>query len=143
MDLISFSVGLVYIIPFVLFYITGNTIHLTGFFGVTGTTILSEFLKHYIIRDASPRPRGATNCDLLCQDGKQGGKPGMPSSHSASVAFFSAFYFKQTDNLYIRIFLVLYAALVMLSRHLKRCHTIYQIGTGALLGFLISQYLSA
>lgn len=103
-----------------------------------GTTSLSEFLKHYVIRDASPRPPGATDCNLLCNDGNQVGQPGMPSSHSAEVAFFASYYWNETKNPILRGLLVLYAAAVMTSRYLKRCHTISQIGVGALLGWTLS-----
>jgi membrane-associated phospholipid phosphatase len=74
------------------------------------------------------------NCNFLCDDGNQAGRPGMPSSHSAEVAFFSGFYYHQTTNPIIRSLLVIYAGLVMLSRYVKKCHTINQIGVGALLG---------
>ena len=62
----------------------------------------------------------------------------MPSSHSAEVVFFSAFYIQQTNNIIIKICLVVYAGLVMLSRYIKRCHTINQIVAGALLGLSLS-----
>jgi len=137
-DTLSASIGLVFIIPIILFYITGNNIHLKGFLGVTGTTIISESIKYFLIGNASPRPIGAKNCNLLCNDGNQSGKPGMPSSHSASATFFLGFYFQQTENNLIRGCLIIYTALIMISRYLKQCHTISQIGTGALLGLFLS-----
>jgi membrane-associated phospholipid phosphatase len=141
MNIISGSIGLVFIVPFVLYYVTGNGLHFRAFLGVTGTTILSETLKYFFIRDASPRPKGAKDCDLLCSDGNQGGKPGMPSSHSAEVAFFSAFYYQQTSNPIIRSILIIYAGLMMMSRYIKKCHTINQISVGALLGASMSWIL--
>lgn len=140
MNIISGSIGLVFIIPFILYYVTGNGIHFKVFLGVSGTTILSETLKYFFIRDSSPRPKGAKDCDLLCSDGNQGGKPGMPSSHSAEVAFFSAFYYQQTTNPVIRIILIIYTGLMMVSRYIKRCHTINQIFVGGLLGMSLSWF---
>jgi membrane-associated phospholipid phosphatase len=64
----------------------------------------------------------------------------MPSGHSSEVAFFLGFYYQQTDNKFIRGFLVIYAGLVMLSRYLKKCHTISQIFFGALLGLSLSLF---
>ena len=137
-DLLSISVGLLYVIPFTLYFFTGNAIHLTAFLGVIGTTLISETLKYFFVRDVSVRPKGAKNCNFLCNDGGQGGKPGMPSSHSASVAFFSGYYFQQTSNYFIRSILVIYSGLVMMSRYVKQCHTIGQIIVGATLGVSLS-----
>lgn len=141
MNIISGSIGLVFIVPFVLYYITGNRIHFRAFLGASGTAILSETLKYFFIRDASPRPKGAKDCDLLCSDGNQAGRPGMPSSHSAEVLFFSSFYYQQTTNPIIKSILIMYALLVMLSRYVKKCHTINQIVIGAGLGASMSWIL--
>jgi membrane-associated phospholipid phosphatase len=137
-DLLSKSVVLLYIIPFILFIFTGNQIHFKGFLGVAGTTIITETIKYLFIGKSNPRPEGAKDCNLLCNDGNQSGKPGMPSSHSSSVAFFSGFYYQQTENKIIKGGLIIYAGLVMLSRYLKKCHTISQIFVGALLGLCLS-----
>lgn len=137
---LSISVIYLYIIPFILYIFTHNPIHFKAFLGISGTTILSETLKFFFIRGASPRPKGARDCDLLCTDGNQEGKPGMPSSHSATVAFFSSFYYQQTTNPIIKSVLVIYAGLVMLSRYIKRCHTINQIIVGTVLGVSLSWF---
>jgi membrane-associated phospholipid phosphatase len=137
-DIISMSVGLLYFIPLILFIFTNNSFHLKAFIGLLGTNIISETIKHNFIKNISTRPFGAKNCDLLCVDGDQTGKPGMPSSHSAIVVFFASFYYQYTDNLFIKNLLIVYAIFVMLSRYLKRCHTIIQIVTGAILGLIIS-----
>jgi membrane-associated phospholipid phosphatase len=137
-DLVSNSVIVLYIIPFFLYIFTGNYIHFKAFLGTAGTTIISEAIKYFIVGKASPRPQGAKNCNFLCNDGNQSGEPGMPSGHSSEVAFFSGFYYQQTTNPIIRGLLVIYAGLVMLSRYIKRCHTINQIVAGALLGLSLS-----
>ncbi len=129
---------LIYILPFLLYLYTGNQIHFRAFLGASGTTILSEGIKYWFIRDSSPRPKGAKDCDLLCKDGNQEGQPGMPSSHSALVAYFAGFYYQQTNNILVRAFLILYAGLVMMSRYVKRCHTINQIIVGSILGLSLS-----
>ncbi len=141
MNIISSSIGLVFIIPFILYYKTGNIIHFIAFLGVSSTAIISESIKHFLIKNRSPRPKGARDCDLLCSDGNQAGKPGMPSSHSAEVAFFSFFYYQQTYNPIIRTILVIYTILMMISRYIKKCHTINQVIAGAILGMSISWIL--
>ena len=137
-DLISASILLLYIIPPILYIITNNVIHIKAFLGVIGTTLISETLKYFFIGTLSPRPEGAKDCNLLCNDGNQAGRPGMPSSHSAEAAFILGFYYQQYDNIYIRLFLVIYTGLIMLSRYLKKCHTINQICVGAFLGLCLS-----
>jgi membrane-associated phospholipid phosphatase len=131
---LSMSVGLLYVIPIILYLNTADYIHLKGFIGLIGITILSEFIKYNFVGTTSPRPKGARDCNLFCNDGKQEGQPGMPSSHSAEAAFFAAFYFKQTTNPILQSGLVLYPILVMISRYLKHCHTINQVVAGSLLG---------
>ena len=137
-DLISMSVLFLYIILPVLYSITKNVIHFKAFLGLIGTTIISETLKYFFIGQLSLRPEGAKDCNLLCNDGDQAGRPGMPSSHSAEAAFILGFYYQQYDNKYIRLILIIYTALVMLSRYLKKCHTINQVFVGAFLGLLLS-----
>ncbi len=136
-DLLSMSVGILYLIPLILYIITYNPIHLRAFIGTGGTTVISESIK-YVLGKISPRPQGAKDCNLLCNDGNQSGQPGMPSSHSATVAFFSGFYFQETNNVMIKLFLVGYAGLVMASRYIKKCHTLAQIVGGAILGVSLS-----
>jgi membrane-associated phospholipid phosphatase len=138
LDIVSFSVLFLYVIPIVLFLYTKQTNQLKILFGLIGTTFLSETLKHHVFQESSPRPTGAKNCNIWCDDGNQEGRPGMPSSHSAEVAFFSSVYYSQTTNPILRLLLIVYAAAVMLSRYLKRCHTLQQIGVGAALGLTLS-----
>jgi len=141
LNAISCSVIFLYLIPIVLAMYTQQASQLLGLVGLYGTTLISEFLKLYVIQDRSPRPKGATDCNLLCNDGNQEGRPGMPSSHSAEVAFFAGYYWDQVENPLARFALVAYALAVMTSRYLKRCHTINQIGGGTLLGLTLSALL--
>jgi membrane-associated phospholipid phosphatase len=136
-DALSVSTGLTYLVPLILFIVTNNPLHLKAFVGIGSTTIISESLKPFFSR-LSPRPNQALNCNLLCNDGPQGGRPGMPSSHSASVVFFTSFYISEIDNIVGQLFLIGYAILVMASRYVKKCHTISQIIGGALLGLSLS-----
>lgn len=138
-DLISMSAALLYAVPVIGYALSGSFIHIKAFIGLFVTMGLGESIKYYIIGNRSPRPKGAYDCNLWCNDGKQEGKPGMPSGHSSQAAFFASFYYEQTNNEWIRTGLVLYAVLVMISRYLKRCHTIPQIATGALLGWTMSR----
>jgi len=139
LDLISMSAALLYAVPVIGYVLSGNFIHVKAFIGLFATMGIGEFIKYYIIGDASPRPKGAYDCNLWCNDGLQEGKPGMPSGHSSQVTFFASFYYEQTNNIWIRAGLIGYALLVMISRYLKRCHTLPQIATGALWGWLMSR----
>jgi membrane-associated phospholipid phosphatase len=137
-DLLSISVGGLYLLTTGLYYITGNIIHIKALFGLAGTTIISETIKQVFIKNTSVRPRGASNCNLLCNDGNQAGRPGMPSSHSAGAAFFAGYYFQFTQNPIIKLSLITYAILVMYSRYVKKCHTLSQVIVGAILGLSLS-----
>jgi hypothetical protein len=138
-DIVSMSVLLVYIIPAFLYMQTENMKHLYAIVGAFGASVISETTKLHIIGDRNPRPIGAKNCDLWCIDGRQDGKPGMPSGHSVQAAFFASYYFNQTDNLYIKATLIIFALSVAFSRYTKRCHTMPQVIAGCILGFILSQ----
>jgi len=140
--MISLSAVILYIIPFIAYIITNNIVHIKAIIGLFATMGVGESIKYYLIKDASPRPKGAHDCNLWCNDGPQGGNPGMPSGHSAQVAFFSSFYYRKTTNIWVRAGLLLNAGLVMISRYEKHCHTIPQIVAGALLGLFISRCVS-
>ena len=138
-DLISMSAALMYVVPVLGYVLSGNFIHIKAFIGLFATMGLSESIKHFIIKESSPRPKGAYDCNLWCNDGLQEGRPGMPSGHSTQVAFFASFYYDQTNNKWVRVGLIFYALLVMTSRYMKRCHTIPQIASGALFGWTMSR----
>ena len=133
-DFISSSILIVYIIPIILYGFTYQPYHKIAFIGTLATNAISECIKHIFIKEVSPRPQGAMNCNVMCTNGNQEGKPGMPSSHAATIAFFTTYYLRHTNSLYIRAILIGYAALVMMSRYHKRCHTVPQIVAGAVLG---------
>jgi len=137
-DIISSSTIILYIIPVILYINTHNISHIIALLGLIGTISISEFIKYYMIGELSIRPPNATDCNLFCNDGKQGGRPGMPSSHSAIVGFFGGFYYYKTDNIIIRAILILYGVLVVASRYIKQCHSISQIIIGTILGIFLS-----
>jgi membrane-associated phospholipid phosphatase len=141
LDFLSMSAGIVYIIPAILYIVNGDALQLKGLIGVNATTYISEGIKYGIIKNYSVRPKGARDCDAFCRDGNQSGKPGMPSSHSATMAFFTVFYIGQTQNVFLKSAIIIYSSLVILSRYLKRCHTVNQILIGTILGSFLG-YLS-
>jgi membrane-associated phospholipid phosphatase len=141
-DILSMSTCAIYFIPLTTYIITHNLRYLWVTLGLGLTTILSESLKPLFL-GISPRPHGAFNCNALCNDGPQGGRSGMPSSHSATVAFFATFYILETQSITIRLALLIYIIAVMASRYIKNCHTIPQIIGGALLGTCLSLQMRA
>jgi len=143
-DLISSSTVFLYIITIGLYIYTKNTVHLIACIGLAGIVTFTEFIKYTVVGYSNPRPRGAKNCNLWCNDGIQEGQPGMPSSHAATVAFFAAYYAipsYEYDAMIIRGGLLVYAILVILSRYVKRCHSVEQLIVGALLGALLGAFL--
>ena len=133
-NMISLSAVILYIIPFIAYIITNNIVHIKAIIGLFATMGVGESIKYYLIKDASPRPKGAHDCNLWCNDGPQGGNPGMPSGHSAQVAFFSSFYYRKTTNIWVRAGLLndyyyyyyycssIFVALVLYHHHLHYCY---------------------
>lgn len=132
-DFISLTILLCFVMPLVLYSQSGQKKHIKAFFGLIFILLFSEFLKRYIIREKSVRPSDAYNCNTFCNDGKVGGKAGMPSSHSAVVWFFIGFYFSDLENS-MKSISIIFGILMILSRYYKKCHTISQIVAGSLLG---------
>lgn len=139
-DLLSMSIGLFYVLPFIAYLITEKYDHLRIWGGFVGVTLLSEAIKHFLIGDAGPRPAGARDCNFWCNNGDQSGRPGMPSSHSAEAMFLAMSYGTGYGGIprWTRISVWIYAIAVMAARWYKRCHSIAQIGAGALLGTLVA-----
>lgn len=134
-DIISASIGIVYIIPLLCYAFSYNMHHLFIWIGLLFTAWFSEFLKYSVIGNSyefSKRPRGAMNCNAFCTDNSCEGEPGMPSSHAAIATFFALAYMKDYP-----ILLGTYALLIALSRYVKRCHTVLQIGAGTVLGSIL------
>lgn len=127
---ISLSELLVNAVPIYWYFTTWNNIHIFGFLGIVLTATIVELSKKYILPNWS-RPDGASGCDLLCRSHNDEGKPGMPSGHTAMIAFFGSYYSIQSPYFWT------YALLIMLSRYFKKCHTIAQIIVGLLLGLLL------
>jgi len=138
-DIVSMSVALVYIIPAGLYFYTKNIREIIAIIGLLGTMLVSEGTKHTIIKESSPRPKGAYGCNLWCTDGNQEGRPGMPSGHSVMATFFAGYYFNETNIIWIKVILILFAASIMYSRYTKRCHSVEQIVVGGIVGLVMSQ----
>jgi membrane-associated phospholipid phosphatase len=135
-NIISMSVILVYLVPGILYFYTGNVRELFAMIGVLATVTTSEGIKYMIVKERNPRPKGARDCNLLCTDGLQEGRPGMPSGHSAMAAFFAAFYINETEEIWVKILIVVFAISIMYSRYKKRCHSLEQIVVGCLFGIV-------
>lgn len=137
-NIVSLSVVIFYFVPWIRYLQTKHLNDLKPFWGLLGTVALNESIKHGLIGKASPRPADASDCNLWVNDGPQGGRPGMPSGHSAQVSFFTGYYLQTISSNPIRLFILFYAVLVMISRYTKSCHTLPQIISGSVLGFIMS-----
>ena len=140
-DLISCSEGLLFLAPVVLYFNTYDFKHIQKVLVLLATMLFGEFIKFNVIGDESPRPAQATNCNMFCNNGAQGGKPGMPSTHMAVAAAFSTLYFpvgpiSETIKLPIVSGFVLLIIAMAAARYNKFCHTPNQIIVGTLFGIL-------
>jgi membrane-associated phospholipid phosphatase len=148
-NFISFSTIVFPLVFLGKYLLTSNNNYLLALGGLIFTNLLSEFLK-YNIFCRNTRPALANNCNLNNNDGQQGGKPGMPSSHAAITTYFVLSYISIDYSINNRIdyplygFMLAYLYLVLLSRYRKHCHSIEQLIAGFVLGasvFVIQQVL--
>lgn len=129
-NITSLSELLIPLFPTYWYLTTWNPIHLFGFIGLVFTGTFVEIIKTFVLPTMS-RPNGAKGCDLLCRSKDDNNKPGMPSGHTAMIAFFGSYYGIQSP------YFIAYAVLIMMSRYFKKCHTFMQILVGLLLGLSI------
>ena len=93
------------------------------------------------------RPTGACDCSIFNDGGPVEGTPGFPSGHVAMAAYFAyIMVFKYFENSYLNLSIAtLFPIIIGMSRYYKRCHNIYQILAGWVLGtsiaYLIKIYL--
>ena len=126
-NIISLSELIVLASPIYFWMTSHNIIHIIAILGIITTMAITEGIKHWIL-PTWYRPKGARGCGLLCTNQNDEGKPGMPSGHMSSIAFYGGFY-KITNPLFY-----IYAILVAFSRWGKRCHSVDQILGGTVLG---------
>jgi membrane-associated phospholipid phosphatase len=136
-DALSISTGALYTVPLGLAIYQQSLEPLLGLAGLLGTLGIGEGLKHYVIGDASVRPRGARDCNAWATNGPCEGQPGMPSTHTAFATFFAVFYGTQLQW-FGQMLLVFYVMLVAASRLAKRCHTLLQVVAGGCLGIVMA-----
>ena len=136
-DIISLTLIPLILSPIYFWYSTQNTYHLIGFAGIMITSLSVEVLKQTLFSNQY-RPSKAKGCDLFCLHETDEDKPGMPSGHAATVAFYGTFY-----NIQNPLYLI-YVILMAISRYMKNCHSIPQIIAGLLfgasMGLLFKQY---
>lgn len=108
-------------------------------FGIIAVTILQLIIKDSTkntLSDVFLRPKGACNCGSFNEGGDDSFKPGFPSGHIAVTALFVNFiYLKyyRCDFFLMAIFNV--APIIMgISRYEKKCHNVYQLVAGYILG---------
>lgn len=142
-DLLSMSILGLFLVPLVFFAWTQHTRHLWIFLGLVLVYLGSEGIKHYLLAPTgwtiAKRPAGASNCNLWCDNGRQEGRPGMPSTHSAEAAYMALVYGSNAAT--GGIVWWIYAAAVMLARYQKRCHTIPQLLAGDTWGWSVYQLI--
>lgn len=140
-DLLSMSVVVFYVLPIALYLLTGDVFHLKALAGYILVSAASEGIKHRLVGTRNPRPPGARDCNLWCNNGSQSGRPGMPSTHAAEVMYMALLYgtypwVKDTPLAFLAVFV--YAGAVIYARYAKRCHTPIQLLTGGLLGSAVA-----
>lgn len=148
-DIVSITLVGVVMYPIIQYLVTLKPSYLLLLAGILITDLSTKLFK-YLTKENSPefakRPKGASNCDILCRDGYQGGKAGMPSGHMSTLTFALVFiflvYVYKSEILYIKpiyaVFAATYIGMMSYSRHVKKCHTAPQIVVGILWGAFLA-----
>jgi membrane-associated phospholipid phosphatase len=143
-DAVSGSVIALVGFPFLMLAITRRVdVFLWFVLGTLVAYLASHFLKMATgsIDPAGKRPRGATDCDVFNRNGCQEGKPGWPSGHMTLTVFvlvFAAFALRPAHPGAYCAAAVMLSVLMGAARIRKRCHTVGQVVSGALLGALLA-----
>ena len=117
--------------------------------------ILSEILKKVLYKKfkGTERPEGAKGTDFFSRGPDVSGKPGFPSGHMSmtSAICFTIILFLVKSNYFenispikrtLFVMLNIFAIIIMgWARHIKKCHNLFQIYGGTILGTTISSLL--
>lgn len=139
-DIISASILIMIGYPIIQYLVTHEEKYIFMLVGLIFTDIITKIFKH-TTREIPmfSRPNGACDCDLLSKNGSQENKPGFPSGHMATTAFFAIYLLFQGGISPFKNPILLTASLFFVSlmgyvRYVKKCHSIVQIVAGTFLG---------
>ena len=103
--------------------------------------LIKDFTQNFIYINILKRPDGAYNCDLFNDGGLVDYKSGFPSGHMSVTSFFThLYYFKYSENICWKSYLLYnsFNLLMAYARYSKKCHNIFQILAGYVLGYFIA-----
>jgi len=103
--------------------------------------LIKDYTQNYIHINILKRPDGAYDCGLFNDGGLIDHKSGFPSGHMSVTSFFShLYYFKYSNNINWKYYVYynFINVLMAYARYSKKCHNIFQILGGYLLGYLIA-----
>ena len=127
-----------------IFYYKDRERNLKVFIGMLSSAFIAQFMKYTIsypkyLYKYIMRPPDACNCNYLSNNGSISlNTPGFPSGHMATTAFFVLYNIETLKNNYLLITLnTVYFFMMGWARIVKKCHNIYQVIGGSLLGGLI------
>lgn len=139
-DIVSMSLMVFYAYPWIK-YVMNH--HQPKFLFMGIGMVLCEISTKLIKKISHPwgapfaRPKGARNCNILCNDGDRSGMPGFVSGHCSAIAFFFTYLWliSNTDHKNnVLVIGVVCAGLTSYARHVKRCHNLLQIVSGIVFG---------
>lgn len=153
---LSASILGIIIYPIIQLILTGHSLYIIMITGILVTDLTTRFLKWVSKSTGSStlsflkRPVDAKDCDILCTNGTQGGKPGMPSGHMAMVLFFITFVYMMqihsldsvVHKLMFIVLAIIYIAMMGYDRYRRKCHTFLQVLSGSVLGTIIGSIMA-
>ena len=138
------SVGII-MYPCIQYILTLDPAYAAAVVGLLATHLVNASGKLAAVKwrgseEWTRRPDGARDCDMMCRNGDVSGKPGFPSGHMSTAAFFCVFigllaWRRHVSSKYLVLVCgCAYVVLTAYARLKKKCHNEVQVVAGALLG---------
>jgi membrane-associated phospholipid phosphatase len=120
--------------------------------GYFSSIFIAQLIKYILFPffEFAKRPEGACGCDYISQKGDVSGRPGCPSGHMSTTAYFVVYnlmilingdFIKKNINK--NFFIVANIVLLLLmawARYYKKCHSFIQILLGIILGSILAYF---
>ena len=95
---------------------------------------------NYFNNSITKRPNKACNCNIFNNGGICNDKSGFPSGHVAIISLYFNRLFLTNKNKTFKYFILYNIPCILMgfARYYKKCHNIYQIITGYILGLIVA-----
>lgn len=137
LDVISRSFWAAFVLPAICFVFSNKLFYPLLMIALIIMELIVYYMKKVLGNDGIfARPKGAFGCCISCKSTNDEGKPAFPSGHVAVVAMFTLSMYYYTRSHLVALVSSVWLALMMYSRYAKKCHNIFQISGGIIVGMI-------